>query len=432
MKVYPKNSFDRFGDDLTELILQYLTFEDKVRLDCVSKQWRRLVFNKQLAIEINWTHSKDSLKRLIKSNENSKPSLDGQALKLILKKCKNIKTFDYSRLRLNGKVLSLIGRYCPNIKSLRYWPKIGSDDNILSFFRIYGHKLEELYLYGNYIINEIQYYFEFCPNLKKVSVMDFSVISSEDKEFMPKLERIESFVRIRPMIIDDITIDYVNKMKILSDKYSKTMKSLDIRLSDLTEEELKTCIKCIARFENLKELKLSIYTEEPIVDCLSLIGQKCNKLLKLDLSISDNVPISDNFFALFSKFKSIKKLTIYLPLNTVLSESVECFKHCKLEELDITYFKIAEDFFANIASFVPKLQLLRIRSEKQFSDSFINCIQSMKNMKSVYHVIGKQKFFENIWYFGRCLSKVMLSPNGMNVKPINDNCGLITNTRISG
>ena len=52
MKVYPKNSFDRFGDDLTELILQYLTFEDKVRLECVSKQWRRLVFNKQFAIEI--------------------------------------------------------------------------------------------------------------------------------------------------------------------------------------------------------------------------------------------------------------------------------------------------------------------------------------------------------------------------------------------
>ena len=40
MKVYAKNSFDRLGDDLTELILQYLTFEDKVRLECVSKQWK--------------------------------------------------------------------------------------------------------------------------------------------------------------------------------------------------------------------------------------------------------------------------------------------------------------------------------------------------------------------------------------------------------
>ena len=52
MKVYAKNSFDRLGDDLTELILQYLTFEDKVRLECVSKQWRRLIYNKQSVINI--------------------------------------------------------------------------------------------------------------------------------------------------------------------------------------------------------------------------------------------------------------------------------------------------------------------------------------------------------------------------------------------
>ena len=49
---YPKNCFDRFGDDLTELIVSYLWFEDKVRLECVSKQWRRLVFNKQFELNI--------------------------------------------------------------------------------------------------------------------------------------------------------------------------------------------------------------------------------------------------------------------------------------------------------------------------------------------------------------------------------------------
>ena len=52
MKVYAKDSFDRFGDDLTELMLSYLILEDKVRLECVSKQWRRLAFNQQLVIEM--------------------------------------------------------------------------------------------------------------------------------------------------------------------------------------------------------------------------------------------------------------------------------------------------------------------------------------------------------------------------------------------
>ena len=31
---YSRDSFDRFGDDLTELILSFMSFEDKIRLEC--------------------------------------------------------------------------------------------------------------------------------------------------------------------------------------------------------------------------------------------------------------------------------------------------------------------------------------------------------------------------------------------------------------
>src|SRR6202023_4259357 len=47
-----KASFDRFGDDLSELIVSYLTIEDKFRFECLSKQWRRLVFNKTYVLRI--------------------------------------------------------------------------------------------------------------------------------------------------------------------------------------------------------------------------------------------------------------------------------------------------------------------------------------------------------------------------------------------
>ena len=40
------NSFNRFGDDLCELLLSYLSFEDKIRFECVSHQFQRLIFNK--------------------------------------------------------------------------------------------------------------------------------------------------------------------------------------------------------------------------------------------------------------------------------------------------------------------------------------------------------------------------------------------------
>ena len=47
---FPRDSFDRFGDDICEEILQYLTFADKIRLQCLSKQFSRTVFAKQYRI----------------------------------------------------------------------------------------------------------------------------------------------------------------------------------------------------------------------------------------------------------------------------------------------------------------------------------------------------------------------------------------------
>ncbi|CAG2178437.1 unnamed protein product, partial [Oppiella nova] len=41
---YPKDSFDRFGDDLCGLVLSYLSLKDSFRYECLSKQWMRTVF----------------------------------------------------------------------------------------------------------------------------------------------------------------------------------------------------------------------------------------------------------------------------------------------------------------------------------------------------------------------------------------------------
>ena len=62
-----------------------------------------------------------------------------------------------------------------------------------------------------------------------------------------------------------------------------------------------------------------------------------------------------------NQFQAINKYKFKLYNNTVLSGSVECFKHCKqLNDIDINYPELTEDFFANIALFVTKLQSLHI------------------------------------------------------------------------
>ncbi|CAG2103002.1 unnamed protein product [Medioppia subpectinata] len=47
-QIYAKNSMDRFGDDLCELLLSYLSFEDRFRCECVSKQFQRTIFEKKV------------------------------------------------------------------------------------------------------------------------------------------------------------------------------------------------------------------------------------------------------------------------------------------------------------------------------------------------------------------------------------------------
>ena len=391
---------DRFGDDLTEEVLQYLSLKDKIRLECVSKQWQRCVYIKHFNIDVRFIQEK--LPNYIYFKR--RPFV-GQHLESLLKKCSNIRRVDINMdVVYKSNVLSLIGRYCPHIKSLTYYSDY-NDENVLLFFQSYGHKLEELNLFR--YSKQLEQILRLCPNLNKVRLPGNSQFP-DDKEFLPKIQHIINEKGPNT----DINI---NNMVLLSSKYSQTMKTMDIFIVNVIAEELKTGIECIARFENLKELKLLLHTgmiTEPIDDCLSLIGQKCNKLLKLDLKINSNSGISDQFFASFSEFKAIKKLKIG---SNELSGSVECFKHCKqLIELDITYNKLKEDFFANIASFVPKLKTLRIESRYDFSESFIDLFQTMKNIQSISYSVFEGKiliyhkiFYTKYWSFGERLSEVI-------------------------
>ena len=409
---YSRDSFDRFGDDLTELILSFMTFEDKIRLECVAKQWRRLVFSKQFAIGISRSNTKKTKDSLIGLYRGS--TIKRKALKSVLKKCRYISTVALDSSVDSPQVLSLIGRYCPNIKSFY---NSFNNGKALDFFRIYGHKLEELSLGREY--EEIR----FCPNLKKVTVTQDSILFNNDNLILPKLEYIYSRLQFR------ISSIFVQKMIRFSDKYSQTIKTLNVLFENLTEEKLKTCIEYISRFENLKELKLelNLRTTEPINESIALIGRKCIKLLKFNISFSGNIIINNQFFDTISEFKAIKKLKIDLPFNTKLKGSVECFKLCKqLIDLDIRYAKLTENFFTNVDTFLPQLKSLRISTEKQFSDLFTNNFQSMKNIEKV--ILSSYNIYSiptKSWCFGKYLSEVLSSPFGKDVTLINDKCGAI-------
>jgi len=107
---YSCDSFLRFGDDLSEDILSYLTFEDNFRYECISRQWHSLVFNKQNVFNFCDIFGKDLYKEII---------IDLKTFESILKKCPNITSFVFNVYFDNiEEMFDLIINYCHNLTQI--------------------------------------------------------------------------------------------------------------------------------------------------------------------------------------------------------------------------------------------------------------------------------------------------------------------------
>ena len=105
-QIYSKDSFDRFGDDLCQYLLSFLSFCDTFRCECVSKQFKRLVFN-----------TLTELNREIISDIFDKYWCDLTAFELILKKCPNIQYINLN-YRINNSMFSLIIKHCNHLNAI--------------------------------------------------------------------------------------------------------------------------------------------------------------------------------------------------------------------------------------------------------------------------------------------------------------------------
>jgi len=53
-ELYGRDSFDRFGDDLGSLILNYLPAKFKLQFECVCPHWRNVIFKNHETLEYEW------------------------------------------------------------------------------------------------------------------------------------------------------------------------------------------------------------------------------------------------------------------------------------------------------------------------------------------------------------------------------------------
>src|SRR5882762_2421089 len=67
---YARDSFDRYGDDLCGLLLNFLQPADKLRYECVSKQWQRTIYDNESKVALTLSRKNTTRYEILKTLKN--------------------------------------------------------------------------------------------------------------------------------------------------------------------------------------------------------------------------------------------------------------------------------------------------------------------------------------------------------------------------
>ncbi|CAG2165252.1 unnamed protein product [Oppiella nova] len=166
---YAKDSFDRFGDDLCEEMLSYLSLKDSFRYECLSKQWKRSVFTTRHALEVK-DQKIDNLS--IKRKMNG--SVDWEALETLLKKLPNIRSIDITIGCDSYLSIILFERLVKLMKHLNaiHITFVSMDDKILNIILPqYGSRVASL-VFEDHSYNFDEWCHKSCHNFKTLCFDD--------------------------------------------------------------------------------------------------------------------------------------------------------------------------------------------------------------------------------------------------------------------
>ncbi|CAG2166405.1 unnamed protein product [Oppiella nova] len=391
-----KDSLDRFGDDLCEDILSYLTLKDRFRCECVSKQWQRLVYTTVRNITIT--------RELMARN---KPQSDGyfydKTMSALMKKCPNIVSIDCRQLyndRHGRRILETIAELRDNCRHLQgidgYFLRF-DNDFVVYLFRTFGRMITELVLNGYQSRREV---LRLCPNIWSLNVDDLSHVFTESgAELLAKNLKHFQF---------SFDIDFDISMFDIFLAYNQSLISVSQRLREIGR-------KC----SKLKSFKLEMSSQTPQLNVYVLRAIPLMRRLKrldLKLQIIDNTMTTDwHAFDCVSDWpKGLTHLCLDLwHIHFKLFRQLETNLR-KLQSLGITTGNTRihpEDTLDRISG-LPKLQDLVIRSpvRLQLDDEVVMrfAMYSSPKLRSVT-ICETNDFdgYKNIW-FGPMVTELCL------------------------
>ncbi|XP_054155944.1 uncharacterized protein LOC128954394 [Oppia nitens] len=391
-----KVSFDRFGDDLCQLLLQYLPIDDKLRLESVSKQWQSLIFNTQTDLEFDW-----KLVKNLSLDSLTDKQISG-LFEYIIKNCPNITTLTIRDIYFWEILFDLLIKYCLQLRHIYLIPNTTNiqwqiiEDKFDRFCRQFGQQLMT-FKFHNYCKSNEQFFYKCIDCLPNLKTLDIKYCGISDIQFTDIFTANKSYVLPKSLQSMSLTLNNFTATLFakFADTYGQQLTSLDIFINS-TNYYIDIYESLITGFSQMKQLRqLTIKFRRFYIDKLLLatIGRNCRQLKAFYLSYDYfKMDIIGLIIKTINKHMSpqLKRLSLKsyhsydnsdLKLTSGSLNRLNGLTHLTLWFNDFSI--IGDQFFCDIHLNHPRLQYIKC-SKVSITDESIAALGQLAHLTDVY------------------------------------------------
>ncbi len=391
-----RDSFnDRICDNLCEVLLKYLSFEEKIKFECVSKQFRNSILKNQNLIEIDlWSDQRlyfsDILSPIEKCFVINGFQLNRQSIDVLLKKLKSINNIviksndSFESLHNREVIILLIIKNCVNLNAIKFDFCYINDKILAQFGNKLGLSLRDIDFNIGFETSkwaQFKSLLKSCSELSSIKCLRIEHLIDSEEVLVPKLLRLETYFSLNDWPF----------LELFAKSYAKTLKSFIIDINeDMTEYAIEVLLNEISNLVKLEELKLSFNLltifGPNFVEKLKLIGNKCTLLKRFSFKAFMIQSLAIKVFETIRFFTQLKSLEMNFMNKKIFDNelSVETLPESKqLTHLKLMHLKINDNFFNDIDIYSPKLKHLEILIEDEITDRAMTSLSKLQHLESI-------------------------------------------------
>ncbi len=344
-----KDSFDRFSDNLCEISLNYMSISDKVKLECVSKQWKSLIFNKHKILIIGETYSKviDAIQISHVFWLRNKLSI----IESLTKKFISVISLEIN-FEIDNQLLQIINKNCANLGKIKIMGFL--EEDIFGVFDQIGQNLEFVDIYGIENSETISL-LQSTPNLSAIEI--YNNFNAVVEHYLLNLKNIK---------VNEISIEWFEKF---TNSYKKQIKK--IGFNDWSKD-LNAVVPYLALLENLENLSFKIHKNS---------YYNWNQIKTLSENLKNLKQLSINAFEGLTVFNTLEVFAI--TLWEFEDQEMKFIEKLDLTKVHLNSCTFLKDESLQKLSLMEKLSQLRLFSKFITNSGLCHLIKNAPKLKTI-------------------------------------------------